>query len=1750
MHINIHDWVSGEYLGGMMVTAEGAFIVPGLPDPPSGQYRVDLYSGDTYYVGEDYADPVVPGQANINLSPVKGGKIVVYVTGDGQNLFNVCVNAEELNCGSHISGRSTDNDGYCRFIVPVGTYAVRADPNCNPDLLFVSEYWTSAGGDSNCANAEGVTVTLGAETPVGFDLAAGGTILGHIADASGNAISGVQVYAQSGPCNGQWVGGADTDVNGDFEIKGLPAGGVYVRICPACNGQDYVDEWYNGADGIMDCHQALGVTVTAGGIAVLNDTVLEEGNEISGSISGAGVAGMHINLHDWVSGEYLGGMMVTAEGAFIVPGLPDPPSGQYRVDLYSGDTYYVGEDYADPVVPGQANINFIPVKGGKIVGTVTGGGQNLFNVCVNAEELNCGSHIRGRSTDNDGYCRFTVPVGTYAVRADPNCNPDLLFVREYWTSTGGDSNCANAEGVTVSLEAETPVFFDLAPGGSISGSVFNSEGNVITDAEISVHASPVDSIWNGYGTYASKSDGSFTINGLLPGNYKVQINNNQEAGYETRYYFDSPSWHGAQIVTVTEGGGTVLDKNVYLAEGASVDPLNLWMQKRAWVYTCENEFFQSVQTVHIRKEFWVERWDGAAELLSPTITWKPGEAVENVYLDMTQASKGVFADIIVGQNSDDPEYTWTNPGDFNARNFWYGFIASESETTDIQVPADVKRSVDVDSFTAQGDQAVTVEVTVHDPDIRRFEVRIYYEDAKIVNVDEKGGDGSAGYWSKRVENPVAGQKYAFTRILTITPESNNGNPVKYIPRTQIRLYPSYSLLDDSSITISGKNISVADDDIGNFTIAPANNTAWGVVEKEISPRIEIEQKRIIQEINAACPEVISISPDDDTNGYPVGGSIVIQFSEPMDTAITEQNFELMDQFGNYVYDYSSGSIGGTFSWNSLEDTMTFTLSSPLKYSTGYEVAITGRDRAGEWILFSPENHRWGFVTEADPGDIYSPRVLSVWPADSSVNVPTTGSNAIWFNTHISVQFSEAMDLNSLDSGSVLLINTETGIPVACGLAYESRFFEILPDSPLLPGTTYEARLLTSIKDAAGNPLASSYTWQFTTGAADHIPPSVVETTPANGASDLSIWFPRINIYFSEELDPETINKTTIIMRDDGGNEIDFYPYCIIQQYGIQFRPGASRRFLALDTNRAYTITIGTGVTDMAGVPLAEPYVYTFRTVAAEGNSRPGLSRIQNLKVNHTSDGIKFKCKVYSEDHDWYWPGENQTVTFTDGVTTWPLQELGNNWEYYYKTGDGINEPLSFGNQSLTFSMTDTAGNSVFKSLDVYVFEEIPEILLPVEGQPVSAPVTIRWNHINHAQLYKIFIFNGADPESDPVLWTGYISNDDRQVYEISLPEEIGLSDGSYYYCQVQAHAGVDNISPYGLSTSGAGFVYYASVDTDNDGLPDDMENTGCTYPDNPDSDDDGLVDGDEDANRNGVKDLDETDPCNPDTDGDKMPDGWEIENRFNPLINDAQEDGDQDGFTNIREYVAETDPDDGNDIPDYESEIEDFETGDFKKYPWLTNGDDLWMVSDLNPVLGEYSAESPAMGDEQAAILEINSYCETGEISFQYSVDSEQSNDFLNFYIDGILKDQWSGNIPYTLASYSLTTGMHHFAWVYSKDATGSGGDDKVWLDEISFPGAVDSDSDKMPDGWELENDLDPFNLDSMADSDGDLFSNHMECLTGTNPQNQEDFPSVSNGFDADFDLDGTDLIRFANGLSTGLLTATQLQEFAGTFGK
>lgn len=74
-----------------------------------------------------------------------------------------------------------------------------------------------------------------------------------------------------------------------------------------------------------------------------------------------------------------------------------------------------------------------------------------------------------------------------------------------------------------------------------------------------------------------------------------------------------------------------------------------------------------------------------------------------------------------------------------------------------------------------------------------------------------------------------------------------------------------------------------------------------------------------------------------------------------------------------------------------------------------------------------------------------------------------------------------------------------------------------------------------------------------------------------------------------------------------------------------------------------------------------------------------------------------------------------------------------------------------------------------------------------------------------------------------------------------------------------------------------------------------------------------------------------------------------------------------------------------------------------------------------------------------------------GQISFARKVSSEDGFDFLKFSIDGVLTDEWSGDVSWDTVTFQIPGGDHIFEWIYEKDSSASSGDDTTWIDDVSI---------------------------------------------------------------------------------------------------
>lgn len=134
---------------------------------------------------------------------------------------------------------------------------------------------------------------------------------------------------------------------------------------------------------------------------------------------------------------------------------------------------------------------------------------------------------------------------------------------------------------------------------------------------------------------------------------------------------------------------------------------------------------------------------------------------------------------------------------------------------------------------------------------------------------------------------------------------------------------------------------------------------------------------------------------------------------------------------------------------------------------------------------------------------------------------------------------------------------------------------------------------------------------------------------------------------------------------------------------------------------------------------------------------------------------------------------------------------------------------------------------------------------------------------------------------------------------------------------------------------------------------------------------------------------------------------------------------------------------------------ENWESHSFDTFNWEGTGDAEWYITEKEAAGGRYSARSGFIIDEQESVLQMDRLvAENDTISFKLKTHTEESWDFLRFYIDTALMQEWSGDVEWTEYQFPVEAGLHTFSWAYEKDMFFSYGQDCAWLDDIVIPAA------------------------------------------------------------------------------------------------
>jgi YD repeat-containing protein len=272
------------------------------------------------------------------------------------------------------------------------------------------------------------------------------------------------------------------------------------------------------------------------------------------------------------------------------------------------------------------------------------------------------------------------------------------------------------------------------------------------------------------------------------------------------------------------------------------------------------------------------------------------------------------------------------------------------------------------------------------------------------------------------------------------------------------------------------------------------------------------------------PSLLSVSPQNQMTGVPLNARVTARFSEPINPlTITATTFGLSGPpFGQ--------GVPGTRTIAPDLLSVTFTPTQLLLPNTGYSVLVQTngadviRDMAGNALLTPGFSAGLGsFTTGSGPNDTTAPQVIVVSPADTSTAVPINGQ--------VVLQFSEPLAAPSVHGQTVTV--TAGGVPIPGTFTLEQANTVVRWKLPVLtqfaPNMLHTVTVTTGVTDMVGNPMATSFTATFTTGAgADTTVPTVTTVTPASGATNVSR-STTVTVTLSE-----AINPATVVVAPSGG----------------------------------------------------------------------------------------------------------------------------------------------------------------------------------------------------------------------------------------------------------------------------------------------------------------------------------------------------------------------------------------------------------------------------------------------------------------------------------------------------------------------------------------------------------------------------------------------------------------------------------------
>jgi hypothetical protein len=258
------------------------------------------------------------------------------------------------------------------------------------------------------------------------------------------------------------------------------------------------------------------------------------------------------------------------------------------------------------------------------------------------------------------------------------------------------------------------------------------------------------------------------------------------------------------------------------------------------------------------------------------------------------------------------------------------------------------------------------------------------------------------------------------------------------------------------------------------------------------------------------------------SGQTVGTNAVfaMQFNEPIDPGSVNPGGVNTDV---YLYDNSTGTyVTTTISFSADLTTIFLTPTASLTASQSYQLgSYYVNDLSG--------NPQQNFAVTFNTGT----GAQTTGPVVQQVS-PPSGATSVPINAPVNILFNEPISGASLKGVTLKLGSTV--VPTTTSLYDGDQGIQLLPLVPLAPSTVYTINV-TGVVDITGNAQSTFSAVSFTTGTGtDLVQPTIVSTTPANGATNVSDTTTCV-VVFSEPMDPASFDPNNSLTLRNSSNVI-------------------------------------------------------------------------------------------------------------------------------------------------------------------------------------------------------------------------------------------------------------------------------------------------------------------------------------------------------------------------------------------------------------------------------------------------------------------------------------------------------------------------------------------------------------------------------------------------------------------------------------